>query len=109
VFGDEQQLPTETILTDLHQLEESPWGDLKGKPLDARGLARRLRPYEVKPTTIRHNFTPAKGYRREDLHDAWVRYLPAPYIESVTSVTPVTSRCARCDGDGCTWCAEDAA
>ena len=36
VFGDRESMWTEEILSDLLILEESPWGDLKGKPLDAR-------------------------------------------------------------------------
>jgi uncharacterized protein DUF3631 len=58
-------------------LEESPWGDLRGKPLDARGLAWRLKPYGVKPKNVR--FTDggqAKGYETGDFEDAWQRYLP---------------------------------
>jgi hypothetical protein len=53
VFGDAEVMATETILEQLHALEESPWADLRGKPLDARGLASRLRRYEVKPQTVR--------------------------------------------------------
>lgn len=91
VFGDEDHLATEDILNRLHRLEESPWGDLRGKPLDARGLAQRLRPYDIKPTTVRILTSTPKGYRREDLHDAWERYLgPAPH-ESATSATSATS------------------
>ncbi len=37
-------LATDTILDRLLHLDESPWGDLRGKPLDSRGLARRLKP-----------------------------------------------------------------
>lgn len=90
VFGTDDQLPTEEILAQLHRMEESPWGDLRGKPLDARGLAQRLRPYDVKPTTIRVLASTPKGYRREDLHDAWARYLGAPPHESATSATAET-------------------
>lgn len=87
VFGFEDQLPTERILDALHKLDESPWGDLRGKPLDARGLAQRLRPYEVKPTTIRTALSTPKGYRRTDLVDAWNRYLPLTlgYVEGLES------------------------
>jgi len=35
------KLSTTTILEYLTSLDESPWGDLRGKPLDARGLSRR--------------------------------------------------------------------
>ena len=77
VFGDAQALHTRTILDRLHQLEESPWKDLFGKALDPRGLSRRLQPYGIKPTDVREvgDGPNLKGYRREDLHDAWTRYL----------------------------------
>ncbi len=90
VFGDGDHLGTEALLSRLHKLEESPWGDLKGKPLDARGLARRLSPYDIKPANIRHLGEVVKGYRREDLHDAWQRYLGPPSYESATTATPAT-------------------
>lgn len=76
VFGERQQMSTADLLTALNGLEDAPWADLRGKQLDARGLARRLGKFDVRKTTVRTtpNST-AKGYRREDLHDAWVRYL----------------------------------
>ena len=58
-------------------LDESPWADLRGKPLDARGLARRLRKYDVRPDVHRFDDGTHRGYRLEDFHDAWQRYLPA--------------------------------
>jgi Protein of unknown function (DUF3631) len=87
VFGTRSDMPTETILRELNALKESPWNDLKGKPLNDRGLAQRLRQYEVKPTVLGGGAH--RGYRREDLHDAWERYLAplSPPDRSVTSVT----------------------
>jgi len=71
---------TEVILDRLNNLDEAPWGDLKGKPLDPRKLSRFLREYEIKPFDVRADVDGAekvrKGYKREDLHDAWQRYLP---------------------------------
>lgn len=89
VFGDADTLPTEAILTRLHDLDEAPWGDLRGKPMDARGLARRLRQYDVRSKTVRVGDATPKGYSRTDLHDAWTRYLPHP-PESATSATRAT-------------------
>lgn len=91
VFGDHDQLPTKLILEDLIALDESPWGDLGGKPLDARRLSRLLGDYEVRSKTIRMETTTPKGYRRVDLHDAWERYLP-PLVSqgSATAATTET-------------------
>jgi hypothetical protein len=61
----------------LGELEESPWGDLRGRALDARGLADRLRPKEIRPRTIRIGEDRAKGYVRADFEDAWSRYVPS--------------------------------
>ena len=78
VFGAAVQMTTAELREALNALEEAPWGDLKGKPLDNRGLARLLTPYDVKPCKLRIGATTAMGYRRADLHDAWHRYLPLP-------------------------------
>ena len=90
---DRDSLATGDLLASLHDLDESPWGDLRGKPLDARGLAQRLREYDVKRTQIRVGERTAKGYRSEDFADAWERYLSLgpPPRETVTRVTTVAS------------------
>lgn len=74
---DVDRLTTEKLVDALNELEESPWHDLRGKPIDARGLARRLRKYDVRPGDHRFDEGVRKGYRREDMHDAWNRYLPS--------------------------------
>jgi Protein of unknown function (DUF3631) len=72
----EQAMTTEAILTALCALDESPWGDIRGKALDARGLSRRLGKYGIKPKVIRLGDKTPRGYERADLLDVWVRYLP---------------------------------
>jgi hypothetical protein len=85
-----ESLPTAEILGQLHKLEEAPWAALGklGKPLDARGLATRLRGYGVKSVNVRRGETVAKGYRAEDLADSWSRYVPG-IRASATSATPL--------------------
>jgi hypothetical protein len=75
VFADKDHLFTEDILNELVNMELSPWADLRGKPLESRGLARRLAKYQVKPRTVRIGERTGKGYAREDLVDAWSRYV----------------------------------
>ena len=84
-----ERCSTKDILDELHAIEESPWDDLRGKPLDARGLSNKLRRYDIKPGPVRIGEEIVKGYKVEELRDAWIRYLPAP-VPSENSVASVT-------------------
>ena len=90
IFEGQQELPSKIILGRLLELPESPWGDLHGKPLDERELAKRLRAYGVKPKTIRTSTGTPRGYSKADLEDQWRRYLPTPPDKSKTSKTSET-------------------
>jgi hypothetical protein len=96
VFGTAEVMSTEDLLSALHALEEAPWSDLQGKPLNARGLGTRLRQYGVTSKSVRIDGKTPKGYAREDLWDAWSRYLATPPMESATSATSATG-CAVCE------------
>jgi hypothetical protein len=116
IFDDREHMLTLSILEALNGIEDAPWGDIRGKPLDARGLSRRLAKYGIERHTVRIGVVVGKGYSRGDLADAWKRYLepnvtdlddramerekrekedvplrdgdlPIPHIEPVTSVT----------------------
>lgn len=92
VFGDSDTMSTESILTALHTIPESPWKDIRGKPLDDRGLASRLRQYGIKPKVVRLGEGTPRGYKREDLIDAWTRYLEPPRHERATGATNATGQ-----------------
>lgn len=98
VFGDKPALSTVDILASLNAMDEAPWGDLRGKALDSRGLSSRVRPYNIKPKPIRIDGQVVKGYEATDLYDAWRRYLSPP-DNSVTPVTPVTGRRLPAESD----------
>jgi len=92
VFGDAKALFTVDLLTALHTLEESPWNDLKGRPLDANRLATLLKPYGVKSRQVRIGEESKKGYHQDDLIDAWTRYLtPGPPLSSPNAETDETT------------------
>jgi hypothetical protein len=74
IFGDDNYKLTSAILQALTEVDESPWADIRGKPLSDVGLAARLRPYGIKPKTIRIGDTTPRGYWREHFEDAWRRY-----------------------------------
>ncbi len=74
------------IITRLRALDDAPWSDLGGKPLDAQRLARELSSYQVAPLTFQHEGRNGKGYvtyptttqvEQVGLADAWARYLTA--------------------------------
>jgi len=91
-FKERDVLATSDLLEILNNMDEAPWGDLRGKPLDSRGLAMRLKKYGVVPKTVRIGTATPKGYTRENLYDAWERYLPSLPITSATSATSATLR-----------------
>lgn len=86
VFGDANARSTKYLLEALHKLPESPWADIRGKALDDRGLAKRLRPYGVKPKPVRIGDTMLRGYTRADLLEPWRRYVAAPPGEQPETV-----------------------
>ncbi len=92
VFGANPMMPTADILASLNTLEEAPWGDLKGKPLDSRRLSQFLRPYGVSPKNIRFHNDIVKGYSAQDLFDPWQRYLCPSHKEEATTATEATPK-----------------
>lgn len=76
-FGDADRMMTTDLLQIINADEELPFGSWRdGRGLDGRGLARLLKPYDVRPRTIRRGDDVAKGYRREQFVDAWARWAP---------------------------------
>jgi hypothetical protein len=71
-------LYTTIILERLHKIDDAPWADWYGHPLTTRDLAKLLRPYDIRPKSVREHGTgdSLRGYARNDLHEPWARYLP---------------------------------
>ena len=103
---------------------DAPWCDLYGKPISSRLLASLLKRYEVGPKKVRVTDTKSlQGYKLEDLHDAWLRYLPSVVpgkaeqteqrelagsrkldVPDVPDNRAPPRACAKCGGDGCARC-----
>lgn len=92
VFGGQDAMHGETILAELHKISEAPWGDYFGRPMNARDMARLLKPYQVSSMDVKVAGVNKKGYRREHLHDPWTRYLPPLGRDSATSATSATEQ-----------------
>ena len=93
VFNGTDRMPTAHILAGLNAMEDAPWADLAGRPMDARALARHLGEYvtadnlPIKTRNIKTADGVVKGYFAVDLADAWLRYCPPPPGKSATSAT----------------------
>jgi hypothetical protein len=87
---DGEAMATATLLERLVAIDESPWGDWYGKPIDSRWLAKHLKPYGITPTQIREGDSKFRGYRAADFTDAWSRYLETSATSEATGTPQVT-------------------
>jgi hypothetical protein len=89
---DTDRLPTAAILADLCALDEAPWAEFYGKPLDPRRLAKELARYGIKSKDIKlSGGAVAKGYRTDGddgLADVWRRYLSTGATAATTATDP---------------------
>ena len=90
VFGDAEKLPTNIILGKLHLIDDAPWGDMRGNKMTDAQLSKRLRPYDIKPKSLRIGGEVLRGYARADFHETWKRYLPPLGTKPATHATPAT-------------------
>jgi hypothetical protein len=92
VFGGADAMHGEVILDALHKISEAPWGDYYGRLLNARDMAKLLKPYGVASVDVKIDGVNRKGYRRDHLADPWTRYLPFADVGSATSATSATAQ-----------------
>ncbi len=72
--------------------DDAPWGDLYGKAIDSRKLARLLRQYGVKAVKIKIGSTALQGYRVDELSGPWKRYVHTDIPKSVEPMEPMEPR-----------------
>ena len=96
-----QAISTADLLTSINADEELPFGAWnEGRGIEARRLARLLKPYGIKPKSIRVGDGTPKGYALEDLQDAFARYLPEPQqAQHPQQAQEVERRAAHQSGD----------
>lgn len=102
-----EKMSTTDILAALCDLDDAPWADLHGKPIDSRRLSKELARYGLKPKNLRlPTGAVAKGYHidgHDGLADVWSRYLSQPattatsataQLSTVAGTNPVTDTSA---------------
>jgi putative DNA primase/helicase len=70
------------LLEVLDSWGERPWIELRrGKAMTEAWLAQQLRPYGIRPRTIRIGERVGRGYLQEDMIETFRRYIPKSEIE----------------------------
>jgi putative DNA primase/helicase len=90
IFAEQQsdKIFTDDLLHKLVAMDDRPWPEWKnGKPLSKPGLAKLLRPFNIKSKQIRIGLDTKKGYLLEDFQESFSRYTPP-----VQSETPKQQR-----------------
>jgi 5S rRNA maturation endonuclease (ribonuclease M5) len=88
-----ESVVSQAVVEHLHKDESGPWlayGKMQ-KPITQRQVSDLLKPYGIKPRTIRDGWDTKKGYKFAWLKAAFEAYLPAPSSQSVTP--------SQCNGD----------
>jgi hypothetical protein len=83
------RLSSTGLLGTLAGNEESPWSTWgNGRGLDARGLARLLRPFKIGSHNLRlDDGSILKGYARMDFEEVWATYLPGDSAATALQAT----------------------
>jgi len=80
---------------------DRPWSELrKGKPVTETWVAQQLRPYGIKPRTIRIGELVAKGYVQEEFMDTFRRYIPKSEVETLKAEWAERDKPKAAQGDG---------
>jgi hypothetical protein len=88
VEKNDDRLSSDELVANLVNLEARPWAELgkSRKPLTKNGLAAMLRPFKIRPGTIRlDNGKTPKGYYRRGFDDVFARYLSLDPVQNATS------------------------
>jgi hypothetical protein len=83
--GAGDRLRTAELIEHLCAIEESPWGDWRGKAITPHALSRLLKPHRIRTMPVRAEGEVVKGYKVEQFADAFHRVLGVTWVTGVTS------------------------
>jgi hypothetical protein len=89
-----------------HGCKDAPWAEWWARAVEerkelpaARRLGRLLKPFGAEPKSLRlTGGSVRRGYDREDLEDAWARYVPVGTATPETTATPLARHVAEVAG-----------
>ena len=78
-----ERLFSQTMVESFNSWGDRPWAEtMHGKPITGVWLAQKLRPYGIRPKTLRIGESRAKGYFYEDFKEVFGRYIPRSEAEA---------------------------
>jgi hypothetical protein len=79
------------LLAGLNAHPGRPWSELyHGRKITELWLSRALRPYGIRPKTIRKGEITGKGYVRDEMVEVFRRYIPRSEVETSREPNPNT-------------------
>jgi hypothetical protein len=83
IYAKVERMFSRDLVKALSGYTDRPWVELRrGKALTETWLAQQLRPYGVRPKTIRIGDELGKGYMQEEMMETFRRYIPKPELEA---------------------------
>jgi hypothetical protein len=79
----EHGMKTTDLIDHLSRIEESPWGDWRGKPITAHALSRLLKPYRIKTMSVWVDGETVRGYKPSQFIDAFHRVVGVRSVRAV--------------------------
>lgn len=79
------RLRTADLIEGLSLIEESPWGDWRGKQISPQALSKLLRSYRIKTMPVWVEGETGRGYKVEQFEDAFARVLGVRSVRAVRS------------------------
>jgi hypothetical protein len=76
VFEDRDRLSSTEVVVALRGIEDGPYGAFRSRDFDERELAKRLKPFGIRPEQMKIDGRNVRGYERAALAEVWDRYLP---------------------------------
>ena len=93
IHFDADRLYSRDLAACLNHMPDRPWATMRnGREISEIWLSQQLRPYGIRPRSIRVGGTTAKGYTKEDFTDVFRRYIPrsevAAYFAAAREAEP---------------------
>jgi hypothetical protein len=85
----EPRFRTVDLIAEIAKIEESPWGDWKGKTITSQALSGLLKPYRIRTMPVWVDGQTVKGYKAEQFTEAWLRVLGVRWVRQVRSGTSI--------------------